>query len=74
MPHFTCLPNWNPLLLSGIFQLQKVTTKTANHPKTPKPSKTTQNYLQPTTYYPKLAIVSTKPPEKPHKQPPNVFE
>ena len=57
-----------------------VTTKTANHPKSPettrshpKPSETSKNFLQPTTNYPGLAIISLKPPETPNNQPLNAF-
>ena len=53
------------------------TTKTANDPKlfktTRKPSETTQIFLQPTTNYAKLAIISLKPPEITSNQPLNAF-
>ena len=47
-----------------------VTNKTANHPK---PPETTQNFLQPTTNYLELAIISLKQPDTPNNQPLSAF-
>ena len=47
-----------------------VTTKTANHPK---PSEITHSFLQPTTNYLELAIISLKQPDTPNNQPLSAF-
>ena len=54
----------------GMMPSFAVTNKTANHPK---PSKNTQNVLQPTTNYPELAMISLKPAETPSSQSLNAF-
>ena len=48
----------------------KPTVTTRNHTKL---SETTQTFLQPTSNYPKLPIISLKPPETPNNHPLNAF-